>query len=59
MDFIRKRKVKRYNVGKLINIIRQDLDYDKYIYKEMFDNAGWEVKLFWKDFFQYIVAFNQ
>jgi 2-polyprenyl-3-methyl-5-hydroxy-6-metoxy-1,4-benzoquinol methylase len=28
-------------------------------YKEMFDNAGWEVKLFWKDFFQYIVAFNQ
>lgn len=28
-------------------------------YKEMFDNTGWTVKLFWKDFFQYIIAFNE
>lgn len=27
-------------------------------YKDMFVNAGWNIKLFWKDFFQYIIAYR-
>jgi 2-polyprenyl-3-methyl-5-hydroxy-6-metoxy-1,4-benzoquinol methylase len=28
-------------------------------YKDMFVDAGWTIKLFWKDFFQYVIAVNE